>query len=100
MPNQGSYPTTEVLQAEQECLLKLARVHERLEHLESVVRRCEKERLPLFREPLHRSYFKFHVSVRNLRLALRSLTDAMMPIPKPKNAIEVRRIVQSHEETI
>ena len=97
MPNQGSYPTTEVLEAEQECLLKLARVHERLEHLESVVRRCEKERLPLFREPLQKSSFKFHVSVRNLRLALRSLTDAMMPIHKPKNATELRGIVEEDQ---
>ena len=97
MPNQGSYPTTEVLSAEQECLLILARLHERLEHLESVVRRCEKQRLPLFREPLHRSYFKFHVSVRNLRLALRSLTDAMMPIHKPKTGTELRRIVEEDQ---
>jgi hypothetical protein len=94
MPTESGYPTKAVLDAGQECLLKLARVHERLEHLESVVRRCEKERLPLFREPLHRSYFKFHVSVRNLRLALRSLTDAMMPIHKPRNATELRRIIE------
>lgn len=94
MPTDSGYPTKAVIDAEQECLLKLARVHERLEHLESVVRKCETQRLPLFREPLHRSYFKFHVSVRNLRLALRSLTDAMMPIHKPKNATEVRRIVE------
>src|SRR5208283_4265296 len=98
MPTDSGYPTEAVIDAEQECLLKLARVHERLEHLESVVRKCETQRLPLFREPLHRSYFKFHVSVRNLRLALRSLTDAMMPIHKPKNATELRRIVRSHEE--
>ncbi len=94
MPSETSYPTSEVLSAEQECLLKLARVHERLEHLGYVVRKCETQRLPLFREPLQRSYLKFHVSVRNLRLALRSLTDAMMPTHKPKNATEVRRIVE------
>jgi len=94
MPKNSGYPTEAVMQAEEECLLKLTRVHERLEHLESVVRKCETQRLPLFREPLHRSYFKFHASVRNLRLSLRSLTDAMMPIQKPKNAMELRRIIE------
>jgi hypothetical protein len=97
MPTDSGYPTEALIDAERECLRKLARVHECLEHLESVVRKCETQRLPLFREPLQRSYLKFHVSVRNLHLALHSLTDEMMPIHKPKNGTELRRIVEEEQ---
>jgi len=74
-----SYPTDEVINAKQTCLLRISRVRERLEFLESVVNSCEKNRLPFFREPLHSSSRALHISVRNLRHSLSALTEAMMP---------------------
>ena len=100
MPNQGGYPTTEVLQAEAACLRRIARVHERLEYLEAVVKRCERQRLPFFRESLGKAHFTFHVSVRNLLHELAALTKAMMPTHTPKKTMEPRRIVRGHPEKI
>ena len=75
----AQFQEQDVKQAQQECLLRISRVREQLEHLESLVRGAEKQRLPLFREPMHKSCFKFHVAVRNLRHSLSDLLNAMMP---------------------
>jgi len=61
------------------CLQGIARVREQLDRLEVLVKKANTQRLPVFRQPMAETQFKFHVSVRNLRHALSELMAAMMP---------------------